>query len=641
MTATGSLRSELLEATDDEIEDAIGYADAMVLRGLLYQLTGDESVAGIESGRDLRGYAVFPEITRAEDVDVLRRKAVAFLKSYRDSGAPSIDRGPSERLPKSVSLLAGETLEGDSLLTWIEELALDPWARSHEWEEKPDAAKLQGFSVTVIGAGLGGLTAAVMLKRAGIPYRVIEKNSGVGGTWHENRYPGARVDTPSRSYTNIFGANYPYPGQYCPWPENKKYFDWVADDFDVRGDIMFDTEVSSLTWDEVSATWQIAIDGPDGPDVLSSSAVITAVGFLSRPQVPAIEGQLEFQGESWHTARWPEDLDLNGKRVAVIGSGCSGYQLVPELARQAEHVVMFQRTPQWVWGIKGYTSPFPPQVNWLDRNFPYYTNFMRLRTMARLAAWPLMTDIDPEFEDPHAVSAFNKGMRDAAIAFMEQKIADPELRATMTPAHPPWSARPVMADVDYSIYDAIQRDDVTLVTDGVRKINRTGIEGGDGTQYDVDIIVYATGFHATNYLFPMSITGRSGRTVHDFWQEGGSRGYTFSMIPGFPNFWMLYGPNTNGGLGPSSFSELTMRYVEQCIERLMQDGKTSIDVREDAYWRFNQVVDERNSLKAWSDPRARNYYWTEHGRSTTMSPFPFNEIFRLLRHPKFDELILE
>jgi len=640
MTVTSGVGSELLEATDEQIDDAIDHADPMVLRGLLYQLTGDESIAAIESTRNLRGYAEFPVLAREEDEELLRRRASEFLKDYRDAGAPQIDPGPPERLPQSISLLAGEVIEGDALLAWTEELALDPWVRAFDWTDKPEPEKLEGFSVTVIGAGLAGLTAALMLKRAGVPYTVIEKDSGVGGTWHENRYPGARVDTPSRSYTNIFGVDFPYPGAYCPWPENKKYFDWVADNFDLRRDIVFDTEVLSLTWDEESATWEIEIDGPGGRDVLRSNAVITAVGFLSRPKIPEFEGMLEFKGESWHTARWPEGLDLTGKRFAVVGSACSAYQLVPELAREAEHVVLFQRTPQWVWGIEGYTSLFPPQVNWLDRNFPYYTSFMRLRTMVRLAAWPRMTDIDPEFEHPYAVSAFNKGMRDAALGFLEQKISDPELRAKMTPAHPPWSARPVMADLKYSIYDAVQRDNVTLVTDGIKRINATGLAGGDGTQYDVDHIVYATGFHATTYLFPMTIRGRDGRTTSDFWREGGSRAYTFSMIPGFPNLWMLYGPNTNGGLGPSSFHELTMRYLLQCIERMFLEDKTSIEAREDAYWRYNEIVDERNSRKVWSDPRANNYYWTEHGRSSTMCPFAFNEIFRLLRHPNFEDLTL-
>ncbi len=177
-------------------------------------------------------------------------------------------------------------------------------------------------------------------------------------------------------------------------------------------------------------------------------------------------------------------------------------------------MVAFQRRPQWVFGVPGYLSPFPPEVAWLDRNFPYYTNFMRLRTLGTGKAFWRLTEIDPDFDDPHTVSELNRKTRESALAFLERKLGDqPDLLAKMTPEHPPWSARAVMVDRDYCILDAIQRDNVTLVTDGIRRINETGIETVDGTQHDVDVIVYATGFHASDYLFPMKVTGRGGRTL--------------------------------------------------------------------------------------------------------------------------------
>jgi 4-hydroxyacetophenone monooxygenase len=257
---------------------------------------------------------------------------------------------------------------------------------------------------------------------------------------------------------------------------------------------------------------------------------------------------------------------------------------------------------------------------------------------AGLTAWHRMTDIDADFDDPSAVSAFNKQMRDNSIAFLERKLNDTKLVAKMTPPHPPWSQRPVVVDPEYCVLDAILRDNVTLVTDGIRRINKTGVETVDGERYDVDLIVYATGFHATEYLFPMKITGRGGRTVEEFWANGGARAYRFCMIPGMPNFWSLYGPNTNGGMGPGSFHELVTGYALQCIERLILDDKTSIDAKDDAYWRYNKEVDERNAHKVWSDPRAHNYYWTDYGRSAVMCPFAAPKIYRLLHYPNFDEM---
>jgi 4-hydroxyacetophenone monooxygenase len=639
VTAAATVAAELREASDEQIERAVVHAQPMVLRGLLYQLTGDEEVAATRVAVDPAGFQTFMMVADEADVAMLRRKAAEYLRALRDSGAGPVDIGPEERLRRSVPLTLGEELDDAEFEYCREELALDPWARTLAWSEPPPPERLEGFSVTVIGAGFGGLNVALMLKRAGIAYTVIEKDSGVGGTWWETRYPGARVDTPSRAYTHIFGAQFPYSSPFCDWAENQRYFDWVADAFELRDDIVFDTEVRALTWDEAAAEWEIEIDGPHGPRSLRSNAVVTAVGFLNRPRIPEIAGMADFRGPSWHTSRWPEDADVAGKRVAVIGTGCTGYQLIPELALRTEHVVAFQRTPQWMFGVQGYLSPFPEEVSWLDRNLPYYTNFMRLRTLGTGKAFMRMVEIDPEFDDPHAVSVRNKVVRDAALEFLHRKVADPELRAAMTPAHPPWSARAVVVDTSYSVLDAIQRDDVTLVTSGIARITETGIEDGDGTHHEVDVIVFATGFHASEYLFPMKVTGTGGQTLEDLWRVGGARAHRFCMYPGFPNLWSVYGPNTNGVLGPGTFHDLVTRYALECIERLILDGARAIEPTREAYDRFNTEVDERNARKVWSDPRATtSYYWTEHGRSAVMCPFNSPEIFTLLRHPAFDEL---
>jgi 4-hydroxyacetophenone monooxygenase len=640
-TVAASVRLELLEASDETIEDAVGYADPMVLRGLLYQLTGDEEVASTKVGTSASaaGFSAGVGPATEEDVALLRRKAAEFLKAYRDAGAGEITIGPEERLGVSMALAAGWDRKPEAIEFWSEELAIDPWARGLEWQQTPPKQR-EDFSVTIIGAGMGGLNAAIQLKRAGIPYTVIERNSGVGGVWFENHYPGARVDSPSRLYTHIFGVDYSYPSAFCPWTENQKYFDWVADTFDIRDDIVFDTEVRAMVWDDESSIWEITIDGPDGPHTLRSNAVISAVGFLNRPSIPEIEGMADFEGGSWHSSRWPENVDLTGKRVAVIGTGCTGYQMIPELALEVGHVSVFQRTPQWVFAMPGYRSPYPPQVGWLDRNLPYHTNFMRFRSVSGFGlAFAGAAEIDPDFDDPYAVSPGNKRVRDGCIAFLEQKLGDPELVAKMTPPHPVLSERPVIVDPDYSVLDAIQRDNVSLVTDGIRRITKTGIETNDGTQHEVDVIVYATGFHATEYLVPMTITGRGGQTIDELWADSGARAYLGAMIPGFPNFWTIYGPNTNGGLLLPSFHEMGTVYALRCIERLILDEKKSIDVKEDAYWRYNEMIDERNARRAWSDPRAHHFYWTKKfGRSATQCPLTGIEMWNLLHQPKFEEL---
>jgi len=641
-----SSRPELLAADDAVIEDAIAHADPMVLRGLIYQLTGDAEVAATGVKTVQTGYFDVASPATEADVALLRRKGVEFLKAYRDSGAGVIAIGPRERLAVSLGLMLGQTMEGENLQHHEDELAIDPSVRSLHWREKPDPARLKDFTVTVIGAGMGGLNAALQLRKAGFPFTVLEKNAGVGGTWWENRYPGARVDTPSRSYTHLFGVDFPYPNPFCEWRENVKYFDWVADEFDLRRHIQFETEVKALTWDEAAREWQIDIEGPDGARTIRSRAVITAVGFLNRPSVPKIAGAEEFAGASWHTARWPEGVDLKGKRVAVIGTGCTGYQMVPELALEAAHVTVFQRTPQWLFPVPGYRSPFPPQVNWLDRNLPFHTNFMRARTCSldRIAN---VAQIDPDFKDPYACSPLNKRARDVCIEFLERKLGDPALVAAMTPPHPVWSARAVVVDPEYSILDALLCSNVTLVTGGIERIEPFGVVAKDGVVakngalHEADVIVYATGFHATEYLYPMTITGSGGRTLEDLWEKDGARAYLGCMMPGFPNLWSVYGPNTNGALNVASFHEKVALYALQCMETLVLGDGAAMEVRPDAYWRYNRLVDERNLAKAWSDPRAHNYYWNEHGRSATMNPFYTTEMSGFLRKPDFADLAID
>jgi 4-hydroxyacetophenone monooxygenase len=280
----------------------------------------------------------------------------------------------------------------------------------------------------------------------------------------------------------------------------------------------------------------------------------------------------------------------------------------------------------------------PEQTLWLDRNLPYHSNFMRFRTSFGTSEdWIRMTAIDPDFDDPHSVSRTNKLLRDNAVAFLNARLNDPKLVEIMTPKHPVWSARAVLVDTDYNILDAIQRDNVTLVTDGIRRINATGIEDGAGTQHDVDVIIYATGFKANDYLYPMTITGRDGLTIEQLWAQDGPRAYVGGMMPGFPNLWSIYGPNTNGGLQVAAIHELTMLYALQCMERLILDGKRSLDVKEEAYWRFSRMVDEQNAMRVWSDRRANSYYWAE-GRSPGMNPLTGRENWHYLHRPDFADL---
>ncbi|MBM3595765.1 MAG: NAD(P)/FAD-dependent oxidoreductase, partial [Alphaproteobacteria bacterium] len=449
-------RTELLSTSDETIADALQNASPMVLRGLLYQLTGDERVFAMKPGAAAK-FVVGSELANPEDEKLIRQMAADFLKQYRDSGAGEIDLGPKERLRTALSLTAGQEIPEPDLPIWQEETALDPWARGVNWSGGKAPENAKDFKVAVIGAGISGLNAAVQLKRAGIPFVVFEKNPSVGGSWYENRYPGARVDAPSRGYTHLFGYDYPFPWGYCPRDENQKYFNWIADNFEIRGNIWFNTEVLEMTWDDDAKLWTLGSQGPNGAQTVQFNAVISCVGFLSRPQLPQIEGMDSFEGLACHSAEWPEGYDLTGKRVAIVGSGASGYQTTPVIGKLAAQTFLFQRQANWLYEDLSYLKPLAEQSLWLDRNFPFHSNFVRFRVAALVAPGGSgALKIDPNFDDPHAVSPINKILRDACVAFIERKLASrPDLIPQMIPNFPPMASRPIRVDTDESVLDAL------------------------------------------------------------------------------------------------------------------------------------------------------------------------------------------
>jgi 4-hydroxyacetophenone monooxygenase len=632
-----TVRQELLSATDEMIDDAIEHADPMVLRGLVYQLTGDDEITAMEMTTEQFANFYISRIAKDSDIASLRKKAADFLKKYRDGGAGEIGIGSPERLYRSLSLTAGVDLPEAEREIWMEQTALNPWARGLEWAAQPTNEQRDNFMVAVIGTGLSGLNSAVMLKRAGIPFTVFEKNPEVGGTWYENSYPGARVDSPSRSYTHLFGINFPYPFSFCPRDENMKYMRWVADSFAIRDKIAFSTEVKSIVWDDATCEWVVTAEGPSGKIVQRANAVISCVGFLSRPNMPTIEGIDSFQGEACHTAQWPKGLDVTGKRVAVIGSGASGYQTTPEIAKVAEHTYLFQRTPSWCYENPSYVRPLPEQSTWLDRNFPYFVNFVRFRLSFIYGPDSVKAAArrDPSFQDPYAGSAANKCARDDRIAYVQKKLASrPELIEKMIPAAPPMSSRPIMIDTDDSIFEALLRPNVSLVSDPIERITPEGIRAG-GKDYALDVIVYATGFKANDFLWPMEIRGRKGAKIEDLWAKDGARAYIGSMLPGFPNFFMAYGPNTNnfGGFQIIDLLEIEIRFALKCIAGLITQQKRAVDVTSDAYWKFNDELDREQSFMLYMDPRVSNYYRNEHGRSAVNGPVDFRRMWRWLRDP--------
>ena len=632
-----NVKDELVTASDATLVDAITHADPLILRGLLYQLTGDETLTSMPVENVVFGYSRQDRLANADDVELVRAKTIAWLKDLRDSGARRVSIGPMDRLPRSLELIAGTSIPERELPMWIEETGLDPLARGLTWKTQPTPEQLESSFVVVIGAGISGINAAVHLKSAGIPFVVVEKNAGVGGTWFENRYPGIRVDSPSRGYLHLFGLEYPQPFAFCPGEENVRYMDWVVEKYDLADHLLFNTEVSSMTWDEQGKTWEVEALSPDGPRRWTSNAVISCVGFLSRPKNAHIEGIETFKGVVTHTAQWPSGLDLTGKRVGIVGSGASGYQTTPVIAKIAAHTSLFQRTPSWCYATPGYVDPLPDATVWVDLHVPFYVNFARFR-MGRMYGPDLTLPsmmMDPDFDDPLARSAANKAMREGCIAFIEEKLGHrPDLMNKMVPIAPPMTSRPIRVDPEDNVYTALLRDDVSLISDPIERVTPDGIIVG-GVEHPLDVIVLATGFRANDFLWPMEVRGRDGVQPEELWAKDGPRAYIGSMMPRFPNLFMAYGPNTNnfGGLQVIDLLELEIRFALQCIAGLVEHGRRSVEVTEDAYWRYNHELDEVESHMIYKDPRVSNYYQNEHGRSCVNGPIDIRRMWNWLRDP--------
>jgi len=628
------ITSELAQASDDRLIDCLNHANPLILRGLLYQVTGDEDLAAMPIETVPFGYSFMDKLVHESDVAKVRAKALAWLQGLRD-GSGEADLGPMSRLPRALELIYGRTIPQRELPMWLEETGIDPLARGLKWKGQPTREQKEGFLVVVVGAGISGISAAVQLKAAGIPFVVIEKNSGVGGTWFENRYPGIRVDSPSRGYLHLFSLEYPQPYSFCPGEENVRYMEWVLDKHDLHEHFIFNTEVDAMTWDEASQTWDIQAHGPEGRRSWRGNAVISCVGFLSRPRHVDLAGLDTFAGVACHTAQWPKDLDLSGKRVGVVGSGASGYQTTPVIAKIAAHTTLFQRTPSWCYAKPSYVSPLPEQTVWIDVNVPFYVNFARFYNGSMYSPDNSLkrNRVDPNFVDPHSRSADNKVMRDACVAFIQEKLGSrPELIPKMTPAAPPMTSRPIRVDPDDNVYTALLQDNVELVTDPIERITPRGVLAG-GVEHPLDVLVLATGFRANDFLWPMVVRGRGGVTPEELWAKDGPRAYIGSMLPGFPNMFMAYGPNTNnfGGLQIIALLELEILFALQCIAGLIEGGKRSVEVTEDAYWRYNEELDRQESQMIYRDPRVSNYYTNEHGRSCVNSPMDIRRMWHWLR----------
>lgn len=492
-----------------------------------------------------------------------------------------------------------------------------------------------GFRVVIIGAGLSGLCMAIKLKAAGIDFIILEKDDDVGGTWLENTYPGCGVDTPSHFYSFSFAPNAHWSRFFAKRDEVFSYLSRIADTYGIRDHIRFGTEVIRADYDTAAATWRIAARDADGTEsVLDAPVLVSAVGMVNRPSVPPIKDLDTFAGPVMHTAQWRSDVELTGKRVAVVGTGASAMQLVPAIADDADRVLVFQRSRQWAVPHPNYHRGVPEGVRYLMEQVPLYARWYRLRTF-----WNFgdrlhdSLQIDPAW--PHqdrSISEKNDRHRVFLTRHINSELGDrADLAGSCVPDYPPYLKRPLL---DNGWFRTVARDDVDLITEPVAAVTADSVVTASGEEYKADVIALATGFRTLQFLWPMEIRGTDGRTLREKWGEDDAQAYLGITVPGFPNFFIVNGPNTNAGHGGSAIisTELEVRYIMDGIRHLLQARLASVDVREDVFSGYNKELDEALSRTIWANPSGTTYYRNDAGRVVVASPWKYVDYWARTRN---------
>ena len=617
----------------EQIEQLLEAADLPSLLAALAHATGDPGLVPTDLwlNPDL---ALQPDggwdEQQMEKARVLASSGLQRLMSSR-TGAD----GPADDLvPSLMDWLTGADLDDGYRRMLAEELAVTgdlrvPEPISGDGWPPTDA----DYPVAVIGAGMSGILAAHRLKQAGVDCVVLEKNADVGGTWLENTYPGCRVD--------VFNHVYSYAGEQRPdWPQYHSsqpvlldYFQDCARRWGIRDRMRFGTGVDAMSWDEHARRWTLQLNGGEA---VTAGAVVSAVGQLNRPLTPDIEGIGSFAGEKFHSSSWRHDIDWDGLRVAVIGTGASALQFIPHLATDAAHVTVFQRTPPWLIPRPVYHEPLAEGLLELFRLIPGYAHWFRLRlfwcthegTVGALRR-------DPAWDGPldQAVSRRNEETRRLLTLYLRSQFGDrPDLLEKVVPDYPVGSKRVVL---DNGIWaSTLKRPNVELVSDGIERIEPTGVRGTDGRLHRADVIVFGTGFRASEFLMPMRVAGRGGADLHETW-NGDARAYNGVCVPGFPNLFCLYGPNTNIVVNGSIiyFAECATHYVVECLRLLASQGAAAMDCRPDAYNRYAARMDEHNSQMAWGISPVNSWYKSPSGRIAQNWPLPLIDYWRQTRAP--------
>jgi 4-hydroxyacetophenone monooxygenase len=578
-----------------------------------------------------------------EDKAAARALALDIIRDYRDRGCPEPTPVDAELLHRMMNWLACAEVPDEYVPMMLEEMELDGRDSRGTAFASEESARAE-FPVVVIGCGQSGLLSAIRLQQAGIPFTVVEKNAGVGGTWWENSYPGARVDVGNHFYCYSFEPDDHWTEFFAQQPELQAYFQGVMERHGVAERIRFSTTVLSATWDDDAATWSVLIANPDGTrETLVARAVISAVGQLNTPFVPDLAGAESFAGPSFHTARWDHDVDLSGKDVVMVGAGATGFQVAPAIADEVGSLTVFQRTAQWMFPNPNYHSAVGSGVQWALRHLPFYGRWYRF-----LIFWPgcdsglAAAKVDPDWPDQQrAVSEVNDLARMMFTEWISSQVdGDPELLAKVVPDYPATGKRTLQDNGSW--LRTLTRDNVELVRAGIDRIEAGAVVAEDGNRYPADVLVYATGFRVNDLLSSVKVFGRNGIELQDSWGRRPAA-YLGITVPDFPNFFCLYGPGTNLASGGSLIfhSECEVRYIMGCLDLLIAADGRAMEPRQDRYDDWYARCQAELKTLVWSQPTIKHsFYKNDDGVVHGLSPWRLVDFWTWTRRPNPDDFVM-
>ena len=626
------------------LRTAVASGNVPTLLAVLVHLTGDprwldERFRPTRSrGMDDNRTGGLPAAVQQE----IRDAVVDAVQAWHRDGATPLTPLPLDRLATLMDFTTGETVPPEFAPMMDEIVQGGPRP-----EPRSPGAPSEEMSVIVVGAGIAGMLASTRLSEAGIAHVVLEKNPEVGGSWWENRYPGAGVDTPSYLYS-LSGFEHDWSTHFGKRDEVQGYLEAFADRHDVRRQVRFGVEVTRAAYDVERQLWAVTTRDAEGhTEELTARVLISAVGLLNRPKVPALPGIDTFTGPLFHSARWPVELDapdaLAGKRVAIVGAGASAMQIGPAIVDRVGSLTVFQRSPQWIAPNDDYFAGVEDDVHWLMAHVPGYRGWYRARL-----SWiyndkvHASLQVDPDWpEEKASINAVNHGHRQFYERYLRGKLdGRPDLVDKSLPDYPPFGKRMLL---DNGWYDMLRRPQVDLVTEGVAAVTPSGLVDTAGVEHDADVVVLATGFQSDRFLYPMDVVGRSGRTTREVWGDHDARAYLGMTVPDFPNLFVMTGPNTALGHGGSFITilECQVRYILDAVTTMAQQGLGVLECRTDVNDRYNEAVDQAHGRMVWTHPAMDNWYRNDAGRVVAVLPWRIIDYWTMTREVDLTDFITE